>query len=412
MSGLILFDTGDHRLAPLTDLRAGFELRTGGLTTLERYASGGAVDAVFVPQRIAALVAERIGTPVNTLSDGDAFTFVSGRLTTPAGFDMPDKINTAIATVGRSGRAVIMAARFDRDHADRFVRGRFAAPADVHVHMVDPPARWLDRPYDLIRIYPANLDDDLAAMQSDGRHHILDASHLNAVTIVGRHPVMAGDRVTVHPQVVFDTSAGPIAIEDGAEVRSMSVIVGPSYIGRGSVVTNHAHIRAHTVIGPMCKVGGEVNTALFQGYANKAHGGYLGDSFVGEWANLGAATVTSNLKNTYGEVRMQCDPGPDGDAEPTGMTHLGSIIGDHVKTAIGARLLTGSCIHTGAMLAGSGYAPKCAPPFAFVTDDAPGARYDIDRFLAVADTVMQRRDIQLTDAMRAVLRHLHTPETA
>jgi hypothetical protein len=143
----------------------------------------------------------------------------------------------------------------------------------------------------------------------------------------------------------------------------------------------------------MCKVGGEIGSTVFQGYANKSHEGHLGDSWVGKWVNLGAGTTNSNLLNTYGEVTVRL--APDGPRHRTGMTFLGAMLGDHVKTAIGTRLMTGSIVGTGAMIATSTPPPTTVPPFAWLTDE--GRRtYRLEKFLDVARTVMGRRERRMT----------------
>ena len=119
---------------------------------------------------------------------------------------------------------------------------------------------------------------------------------------------------------------------------------------------DNAIIKPNTVIGPQCKVGGEVGATIFQGSANKAHEGHLGDSWVGKWVNLGAATVNSNLLNTYDEVTMRLDA--DDSRHRTGRQFMGALIGDHVKTAIGTRLMTGTVLGTGAMIATSTPPPE------------------------------------------------------
>ena len=150
----------------------------------------------------------------------------------------------------------------------------------------------------------------------------------------------------------------------------------------------------NTSIGEHCLVARqEISHSIIQGYSNKAHTGYLGNSLVGQWVNLGADTNVSNLKNTYGPVRVQLSA--DTPPENTGQSKQGPIIGDFVRTAIGSRLPTGSCYSTGTMLALSGVAPKFTPRFSFLTDDGPpDEKYDIDKFLAAARTVMARRDWQ------------------
>src|SRR5688500_19083961 len=107
----------------------------------------------------------------------------------------------------------------------------------------------------------------------------------------------------------------------------------------------------------MSKVGGEVSNSIVLGYSNKAHDGYLGDSYVGKWINLGAGTTTSNLNNTYGEITVTTRTGP----ERTGRRFLGSLIGDHARTAIGTRLMAGSYIGFSSLLATSAIAPRYLP---------------------------------------------------
>ncbi|MBI1369360.1 MAG: hypothetical protein GC162_11995 [Planctomycetes bacterium] len=399
MDGLILFDDGE-RLGPLCDLRASFELRTGALTTSERLVEqiGTHAAALIAPPGMTQLLAARHGLPVNRLPDGASFMLINGRLTRLT-FELPARMNTLVT----DRDDIVLAARVDRRTAEAFLAEGAAALDELESAIVED-APLIRRPWEILTYADMNLEHDLTTLAKRLRR--LDGEPSPRVTVVGGNPVLIGRNTTVHPHVVFDTSAGPVCIDDGAEIRSMSVLVGPGYIGPGSAIANHAHIRGHTIIGPQCKVGGEVNHSVFQGYANKAHSGYLGNSYLGEWVNFGADTVTSNLKNTYGPVRMQIDPAPGSQALDTGLTHLGSIIGDHVKTAIGTRLLTGSCIHTGAMLATAKFPPKCVQRFAFITDDGE-ENYQLDKFCEVAQTVMSRRNVKFTEAMRGRIMQLH-----
>jgi UDP-N-acetylglucosamine diphosphorylase / glucose-1-phosphate thymidylyltransferase / UDP-N-acetylgalactosamine diphosphorylase / glucosamine-1-phosphate N-acetyltransferase / galactosamine-1-phosphate N-acetyltransferase len=146
-----------------------------------------------------------------------------------------------------------------------------------------------------------------------------------------------------------------------------------------------------------------VSHTVFQGYANKAHAGYLGNALVGEWVNLGADTNASNLKNTYGTIRVQIVPG--GELEDSGQMKLGPIIGDFTRTSIGTRLPTGACLSTGTMLALSTTAPKYTERFAFLTDQG-AQRYQIDKFLEAARKAVARRDRTLSAAEEARLREL------
>jgi UDP-N-acetylglucosamine diphosphorylase/glucosamine-1-phosphate N-acetyltransferase len=208
--------------------------------------------------------------------------------------------------------------------------------------------------------------------------------------------IILGGRV--EPGVVLDVRDGPVVVEQHAYVKSGSRLEGPLYVGPGSQVLGDA---VHAcVIGPQCRVRGEVANTVFVGYANKAHYGFLGHSVIGRWVNLGAGTTTSNLKNTYGSVRLRL---PSGDLE-TGRQFLGSLIADHAKTAIGIQLDTGSIIGAGANVFGAVRPGKHIPPFAW---GDTGERLARDGFLTIAERVMPRRGVAVTEEIRHMLEAIY-----
>jgi hypothetical protein len=137
------------------------------------------------------------------------------------------------------------------------------------------------------------------------------------------------------------------------------------------------------------------------GHSNKAHYGFLGHSYVGKWVNFGAGASTSNMKNTYGEVSIHIGTR----MVPTGRQFFGSLIGDHVKLAIGTRLMTGSYVGFSAMLAGSGLPPPFIPSFTFWTDKGPEP-YRLDKAVHVMKAAYARRDLQWTEADDHILAHV------
>ena len=160
--------------------------------------------------------------------------------------------------------------------------------------------------------------------------------------------VYVGKNVAIDQFVIFNTDQGVIIIDDCAHVYPFSYIEGPCYIGAHTEIKSHSQIRKNTSIGHHCKIGGEVSGSIFQPYTNKAHHGFVGDSYIGSWVNLGAGTTTSNLKNTYGPVRIEYS----GEKIDTGMQFLGCIMGDYVKTAINTSIYTGKIIGVYAQLFG------------------------------------------------------------
>ncbi|MGQ0701629.1 MAG: putative sugar nucleotidyl transferase [Gemmatimonadales bacterium] len=202
----------------------------------------------------------------------------------------------------------------------------------------------------------------------------------------------------VEPGVIFDVRGGPIVLEDGVQVLGGTRLEGPLFAGPGSMLVGG--VIRHSVIGPVCRVHGEVTASVFLGYANKSHDGFVGHSVIGHWVNLGAGTITSNLKNTYGEVRLDLP----GSRIETGRMFLGTLFGDHVKTAIGTLLSTGTVLGAGANVLGP-RPSRWVPPFAWGTEG--GAFLDADGFVKVARRVMPRRQIEVTPALEASLRAMH-----
>jgi UDP-N-acetylglucosamine diphosphorylase/glucosamine-1-phosphate N-acetyltransferase len=207
------------------------------------------------------------------------------------------------------------------------------------------------------------------------------------------HVIVLG--ATVEPGVVFDVRHGAVVVDQGSEVRSGTRLEGPLYIGPGTRALG-GFLRS-SVFGPECRVHGEVSSSVFQGFANKSHDGFVGHSVIGQWVNLGAGTTTSNLKNTYGPVRLEVA----GTRIETGRLNVGSLIGDHAKTAIGSMLATGTVISSGANVFGPTI-PKYVPPFAWGC--AGSERMTEDGFLRVAERVMGRRNVAFSPARRESLR--------
>jgi UDP-N-acetylglucosamine diphosphorylase/glucosamine-1-phosphate N-acetyltransferase len=339
------------------------------------------------------VVAERADGPVNHLQDEEVFYCVNGRWALPDG---TLRLNTGQALVEQASGHVIIAMLRRADAEYFLTTGQLHERSDVH--HVDRRVLY-KYPWDVLRTMKETIPRDILSMR------LVDAQMAaDAAAVVGEHPVEVHSSARIYPNVTFDAEHGPIIVHERAVIRPGAVIVGPSSIGPDSTIIDRALIKANTVIGPHCKVAGEVGGTIFQGFSNKSHEGHLGDSWVGKWVNFGAGTTNSNLLNTYGEVTMRLEP--DGSRLRTGMQFLGAIVGDHAKFAICTRIMTGTVIGTGAMIATTEPPPTCVPRFAWMTDQ--GTRtYQIDKFIEVAKTMMERRHVQASDAYVASLRELH-----
>lgn len=249
---------------------------------------------------------------------------------------------------------------------------------------------WLEESWSFVALLSPMLGSDTRALGSTMRRLGRDEA-----IIVGDGAVWLEADATIEPHAFFDTTSGDVVVRRQAAVQAFTRVVGPCYVGEGSLVTTD-RVSA-CAIGPHSKVHGEMSNTVVLGYANKGHAGFVGHSYLGEWTNLGAGTTTSNLKNTYGSVRVWTPRG----VRDTGMQYLGSMIGDHARTGINLPLTTGSVIGAAANVFGA-MPPKVVPPFAW-GEAGRFETYDLEKFMDVAARVMARRSVALSERER---RHL------
>ncbi|HDY69300.1 MAG TPA: glucose-1-phosphate thymidylyltransferase, partial [Candidatus Scalindua sp.] len=211
------------------------------------------------------------------------------------------------------------------------------------------------------------------------------------VHLINDSHIFVGENTVIKPGCVLDAESGPIYIGNNVNISPNSVIEGPVYIRDNVIIKAVSRIRAGSNIGKACKVGGEISNTIIQDYSNKQHDGFLGDSYIGSWVNLGADTVNSNLTNTYGTVKVQMvDKIID-----TGQMFFGMIMGDHTKTAINTRFTTGSNIGFACNILFTSIPPKFIPSFSWCSDNNT-MTYDVNRELQVAKRMMERRNKIMT----------------
>ncbi len=203
--------------------------------------------------------------------------------------------------------------------------------------------------------------------------------------------------------VTLNASNGPIYIGKDAEIMEGSVIRGPFALCEHATVKMASKIYGPTTIGPHSKVGGEVTNSVIFGYSNKGHDGFLGNSVLGEWCNLGADTNNSNLKNNYAEVRLW-DYQTEGFAK-TGLQFCGLMMGDHSKCGINTMFNTGTVVGVSANIFGSGFPRNFVPSFSW-GGSSGFTTYLTKKAFEVAEVVMSRRDIEFTAQDAAILEHV------
>ncbi len=202
----------------------------------------------------------------------------------------------------------------------------------------------------------------------------------------------------------INTKTGPVYIGKNTEIMENAVIRGPFALCEGAIVKMSAKIYGPTTIGPYSKVGGELNSVVIFGYSNKAHDGFLGHSVLGEWCNLGADTNTSNLKNTYDEVRVWSIPANK--FVGTGLQFCGCIMGDHSKCGINTMFNTGSVIGVSCNIFGHGYQRNFIPSFSW-GGNAGFKSFDIDKALEIAERMMERRGIEMSETDKRIFIHVY-----
>jgi len=258
--------------------------------------------------------------------------------------------------------------------------------------------RRITRTYHIFQYLSNEIPEDVKAF-TQGRLS-LPLSSTNRV--IGEHPVFL-EGGAVAECCVFNTTNGPVYIGKNAEVMEGSLIRGPFAAGEGTVVKMGAKIYGPTATGPYCKIGGEINNSMIQGYSNKSHDGYLGNSVIGEWCNIGADTNNSNLKNNYLPVKLWSYV--SGRFENTGLQFCGLIMGDHSKTAINTMFNTGTVIGNFVNIFGEGFPRNFVPSFAW-GGPSGFTTHPLEKAIETARIVMSRKGIEMSEEDVAIFTYL------
>jgi UDP-N-acetylglucosamine diphosphorylase/glucosamine-1-phosphate N-acetyltransferase len=379
-------------LGPLTSTRPVFDLLLGACSLGDRIARAFRVGAdpgrraMVIRPHLAALQRERAPQAVVNQPGrmaGGLTLVVNGRwVPGPARLAAPRRAGWVGFSEGLPACAVVgpgEAAGLEPGQVDAWF-ARVAARSEPS----EVGGSWVRRPWDLVALNGALLTRDYEAAPPPG----VRAPALDRVAVIG-----PADRLSVHesarvePFCTFDTATGPITIAEGAVVQSFTRIEGPCYVGPGTQLFR-AHLRGGVTLGPCCRVGGEVEASIVQGYTNKYHEGFLGHSYVGEWVNLGALTSSSDLRNDYGEVSVPLG----GDPVPTGMAKVGCFIGDHTRTGMGSLINTGTVAGVMCNLLPAGpLLPKHIPSFTAVLYGRVAPNFPVEHLFETARVVKGRR---------------------
>ncbi|MDE1853594.1 MAG: hypothetical protein KGI38_07595 [Thaumarchaeota archaeon] len=391
---VVFEDDGIAGFGPLTRLRHTGLLRRGTKTLIDALVEqipDAREVGIWGRPELAALTKESTDAGYNERVYGPTF-FINARARPAQGLLIPASFSEQFAVVSKGE---LVAARLDTAPVKPGVITRKdAAKLVKRVKRADPPS---GEP--LFRGYWDLVESNGLAIAEQARYFEESLQLPRSAEVRGpASNIMVEGSADVEGHVTLDARLGPVIIDRGASVESFSRIMGPCYIGPRTKVSS-ALIGGGTSVFESCKVGGQVENSIILPFTNKAHHGYLGDSYVGSWVNLGAGCTFSNLKNTYGYVRLNVD----GEKVDSGMLKLGPVIGDMAKLSIGSLVYAGRSVGTGAHV--SGLAGEDVPSFAYF-DGGSGRKVELllESVLETQRRMMERRGLSMTRAEEGLIR--------
>lgn len=368
MSRIVLFDGPNHQdLLPLTFTRPVCHLRIGILTILEKWRAHSSVEVLVhtVPH-----LQGRYGDEI----PADPCLFVDGSVIPTATFihrlhDLDDQV-----CITSAGQVIAFKGTLEQLTPGGLEGYR---KEEVDAGLIVEIAH----PADIFALNGLAIEKDLQHFQH------LDGELDDTNTLYGDE-LYTEEGAEIRSSII-NTETGPVYIGKNAKVMEGCMIRGPFALCAGATLKMGTKIYGPVTVGPYSKVGGEVSTSVIQGYSNKSHDGFLGNSVLGEWCNLGADTNTSNLKNNYGQVKVWNYR--EKAFRDSGKMFHGLIMGDHSKCSINTMFNTGTVVGVSANIFGSEFPDKFIPSFSWGND----GEYQLDKALEVAAAVMQRRDLTL-----------------
>ena len=368
--------------SPISLTRAVFDIRFGQSTFLERIIKvfPGHSVSLIVRDDLKELISERypkLDVNPNHFEEG---LWVSGSVIwTRESAKLLSAENTAFMKNNK-----VVAAKLSSLNASRWISNGGPIKSKLtNVELKNIEVHQCNYLWDIIKFIKQTINDDANALNS------INIADYPKTNLINPDKIFIKN-AKVMPGAMINAEKGSVIIEDKAVISGQTYIEGPVFIGANTLINPLTKIK-NSIIGKKCKIGGEVESSIIQGYTNKAHEGHLGDSFLGEWINLGAGTSNSNLKNNYNSVKVSLNE----NLIDTNRVHIGCFIGDHVKTAIGTLINTGTVIGTASMISTYGFSPVNLPPFSWFIN-RNSEKMDFEKFVLTADKVKRRRKKSFT----------------
>jgi UDP-N-acetylglucosamine diphosphorylase/glucosamine-1-phosphate N-acetyltransferase len=396
MTSICIFeDEGYQSLLPLAWFKPAFDLRCGMNTLFEKIKRYYPRTNVYILCRdylSSTVKKSHAGAFVGKPGKETSVLFINGRLL--CGPDTAKKIPAAGGDEIFESGGTIVAARLSKGNLELVANRDFTADTKKYFSSVYKTARvtqisvkMMNYFYDLTE---NNKDEIKADFSFITRGGITRGRVHQTAAVYQRSGVFIDDGADVEAFSTLDARNGPVYIGKNVKIHPYSRLEGPCFIGERSVIMTGANIRSGTSIGPGCKIGGEVEGTIFQGFSNKQHYGFLCHSFVGEWVNMGAGVTNSDLKNNYGSVKIHYI----NTEVDSGKMFVGCCAADHTKIGIGALIVTGAVIGAASNIYGGGLTQKFVPSFSW--GDAHNLiKHDPEKAIKTARIAMSRRGVEM-----------------
>ncbi len=372
----VLFDGSHHqKLKPLTLTRPVADLRVGIFTIQEKWSM--ALNSK-VAVRTKDYLRKKFNSHIKSAEIG-----ISASLFPSVDFLDSLKLIEENTIIMKSGKVLaISPLPEDNDEIDSKL-------SNYRIVQFKGETQSVEKPMDIFIFNASEIERDLNFIQKENTHK----------NNYGIGNLFIGDEIFIEDGAkvngaTLNSNDGPIYISKSAEIMEGSNLRGPLVVMEDSVVKMGSKIYGPTTIGPSCKIGGEISNVVFQGFSNKAHDGFLGNSVVGYWCNFGADSNSSNLKNNYSEVKSWNYHTEN--FESTGTMYCGLIMGDHSKCSINTMFNTGTVIGSFVNIFGSGFPSKFIPSYSWGGKDT-FETYKFEKAIELAGVVMKRRGIELDE---------------
>lgn len=385
---LVLFDDQQIRqsLLPLTFTRPVADMRVGILKISEKWEKLLNLSAFYATEEYL-----KVKFPLNLSNEN---LFINGALLPNE--DIVAKIkNLAIGEILAKDK-MILAFKCDEKSYQEALRGNFGNFKEVGF---EGNADFIKEVWDIFLKNAGEIRRDFKLITTNRQSAGIDDKY---TIVYNEQNIFVEEGVKIRA-AILNAEDGPIYIGKNAQIQEGAIVKGPFALCEGSHLNMGAKMRGDSTIGPFSKVGGEISNSVIFGYSNKAHDGFIGNTVIGEWCNLGADTNTSNLKNNYANVKLWNYP--KGGFKDTGLQFCGLIMGDHSKCGINTMFNTGTVVGVSANIFGDGFPRNFIPSFSW--GGAAGfTTFDLKKAFEIAEKVMARRGLILDSTEKDILKYV------